>query len=182
VSSAGTAPAVALEASRLGKRYGRRAAALDDCSFRLPAGRISALVGPNGAGKSTLPALAAGLPRPTSGTLTVLGGAPGEFREHVSYLAQNKPLYPRLTVAETLRMGAELNPARWDAAYAHRIVEEGSLDPRGADPRALRRPAHPRRARPRARARQAARSDAAGRADGRPRPPRPARADGLADG
>jgi ABC-2 type transport system ATP-binding protein len=136
VSSTSTAPAVALEASRLGKRYGRRAAALDDCSFRLPAGRISALVGPNGAGKSTLLALAAGLLRPTSGTLTVLGGAPGESRERVSYLAQNKPLYPRLTVAETLRMGAELNPARWDAAYAHRIVEEGSLDP-GARIRAL---------------------------------------------
>jgi len=130
VSSTSSTPAVALEASGLGKRYGRRAAAaLDDCSFRLPAGRISALVGPNGAGKSTLLALAAGLLRPTEGTLTVLGGAPGAFRDRVAFLAQNKPLYPQLTIADTLRMGAELNPGRWDAAYAARIVEEGSLQP-----------------------------------------------------
>ncbi|MCX5049198.1 MULTISPECIES: ABC transporter ATP-binding protein [unclassified Streptomyces] len=130
MSSTSTIPAVALEASGLGKRYGRRAAAaLDDCSFRLPAGRISALVGPNGAGKSTLLALAAGLLRPTAGTLTVFGRAPGEFRDRVAFLAQNKPLYPQLTIADTLRMGAELNPSRWDAAYASRIVEEGSLGP-----------------------------------------------------
>ncbi|MEU0412228.1 ABC transporter ATP-binding protein [Streptomyces griseorubiginosus] len=130
MSSTSTTPAVALEASGLGKRYGRRGAALDGCSFRLPAGRISALVGPNGAGKSTLLAIAAGLLRSTAGTLTVLGGAPGEARDRVAYLAQNKPLYPQLTVAETLRMGAELNPARWDAARAARIVEQGDLDPK----------------------------------------------------
>ncbi|MEV3913467.1 ABC transporter ATP-binding protein [Streptomyces canus] len=130
MSSTSTTPAFALEASGLGKRYGRRAAALDGCSFRLPTGRISALVGPNGAGKSTLLAIAAGLLRRTSGTLTVLGGAPGETRDRIAYLAQNKPLYPQLTIAETLRMGAELNPARWDAARAARIVEQGDLDPK----------------------------------------------------
>ncbi|WP_141205709.1 ABC transporter ATP-binding protein [Streptomyces griseorubiginosus] len=130
MSSTSTTPAVALEASGLGKRYGRRGAALDGCSFRLPAGRISALVGPNGAGKSTLLAMAAGLLRPTSGTLTVLGGAPGEHRDRVAHLAQNKPLHPQLTIAETLSMGAELNPARWDAACAARIVEQGALDPK----------------------------------------------------
>ncbi|MFF4837195.1 ABC transporter ATP-binding protein [Streptomyces sp. NPDC001315] len=130
MSSTRTTPAVALEASGLGKRYGRRgAAALDDCSFRLPAGRISALVGPNGSGKSTLLAMAAGLLRPTSGALTVLGGTPGEHRDRVAYLAQDKPLHPQLTIAETLRMGAELNPGRWDGAHAAAIVEQGSLDP-----------------------------------------------------
>ncbi|MDF2271269.1 ABC transporter ATP-binding protein [Streptomyces coacervatus] len=119
-----------MEATELTKRYSRKAtAALDNCSFRLPAGRISALVGPNGAGKSTLLALAGGLLRPTTGTLNVFGGAPGEFRDRVAYLAQNKPLYGQLTIAETLRMGAELNPDRWDAPYAARIIEEGSLQP-----------------------------------------------------
>ena len=131
MSSTSTIPAVALEASGLGKRYGRRAsAALDDCSFRLPAGRISALVGPNGAGKSTLLAIAAGLLRPSSGTLTVLGAAPGEARDRVAHLAQDKPLHLQLSIADTLRMGAELNPARWDAKYAASIVEQGDLDPK----------------------------------------------------
>lgn len=127
----------AIEATGLGKRYGRHStAALDDCSFRLPTGRISALVGPNGAGKSTLLAIAAGLLRQSAGRIEVLGGAPGAARAKVAYLSQDKPLYPQLSVADTLRMGAELNPGRWDAAYAAKIVEQGALDP-GARVRSL---------------------------------------------
>ncbi|WP_405916707.1 ABC transporter ATP-binding protein [Streptomyces sp. NBC_00728] len=129
-STSTTRPTVAIEAHGLTVRYGRRsAAALEDCSFRLPAGRVSALVGPNGAGKSTLLATVAGLLRPTAGTLTVLGTTPAGARENIAHLSQDKPLYPQLTVAETLRLGAELNPGRWDAPYAAAIVEQGSLDP-----------------------------------------------------
>ncbi|MFJ8664176.1 ABC transporter ATP-binding protein [Streptomyces sp. NPDC093600] len=117
----------ALEADGLGRRFGRHRA-LDDCTFRLPAGRVCALVGPNGAGKSTLLALAAGLLRPTEGTLR----APA--REKLAYVSQDKPLYPRLTVAETLGMGRELNPGRWDADLTERIT--GALD-RKARVRAL---------------------------------------------
>ena len=136
-STSTTRSTVAVEAHGLTVRHGRRsAAALEDCSFRLPAGRVSALVGPNGAGKSTLLATVAGLLRPAAGTLTVLGAGPAEAREAIAYLAQDKPLHPQLTIAETLRLGAELNPARWDAAHAAAIVEQGSLDP-GARVRGL---------------------------------------------
>ncbi|MFG2501585.1 ABC transporter ATP-binding protein [Streptomyces sp. NPDC048441] len=120
----------AIEAAALTKSYGRRGHALRDCSFRLPAGRICAVVGPNGAGKSTLLALAAGVLRPTDGTLTVLGTDPAGAREHIAYVAQDKPLYPQLSIADTLRLGAELNPGRWDAAIAERVVREGDLDPK----------------------------------------------------
>ncbi|MFF0780624.1 ABC transporter ATP-binding protein [Streptomyces sp. NPDC003720] len=127
----------ALEATGLGKRFGRRGGwALRECGFRLPAGRVCAVVGPNGAGKSTLLALAAGLLPATEGRLTVLGAAPAAARARVGYVAQDKPLYPQLTVAETLRMGADLNPERWDAGTADRIVAAGPLDP-GARIRAL---------------------------------------------
>ncbi|WP_189717168.1 ABC transporter ATP-binding protein [Streptomyces phaeofaciens] len=120
----------ALAASGLGKRFGRRGAwALRGCAFRLPAGRVCAVVGPNGAGKSTLLALAAGLLAPSEGTVTVLGTDPASARARVGYVAQDKPLYPQLTVAETLRMGADLNPGRWDAETAERIVSAGELDP-----------------------------------------------------
>ncbi|GAA2260555.1 ABC transporter ATP-binding protein [Streptomyces atrovirens] len=120
----------AIEAGALGKRFGRRAAwALRDCSFRLPAGRVCAVVGPNGAGKSTLLAIAAGLLAPTDGTITVLGTAPAAARPRVGFVDQDKPLYPQLTVDETLRMGADLNPGRWDADTARRIVAGGDLDP-----------------------------------------------------
>ncbi|MFD5539362.1 ABC transporter ATP-binding protein [Streptomyces sp. NPDC127079] len=121
----------AIAASALGKRFGRRGSwALRDCTFRLPAGRVCAVVGPNGAGKSTLLALAAGLLGATEGALTVLGTTPAGARTRVGYVAQDKPLYPQLTVAETLRMGADLNPGRWDATAAERVVTAGELNPR----------------------------------------------------
>ncbi|MER8117849.1 ABC transporter ATP-binding protein [Streptomyces sp. NPDC094031] len=117
----------ALRADALGKRFGSRGGwALRDCAFALPTGRVCAVVGPNGAGKSTLLSLTAGLTGPTEGTLTVLGTTPAQARLRVGYVAQDKPLYPQLTVAETLRMGADLNPARWDAELAGHIV--GQLD------------------------------------------------------
>ncbi|MET8678627.1 ABC transporter ATP-binding protein [Streptomyces sp. NPDC004647] len=120
----------AIEATALGKRFSRRGDwALRDCTFQLPTGRVCALVGPNGAGKSTLIALAAGLIAPTEGTVTVLGGHPADARPNIGYVAQDKPLYPQLTVAETLRMGADLNPGRWDTATAERVVAGGDLDP-----------------------------------------------------
>ncbi|MFE4577445.1 ABC transporter ATP-binding protein [Streptomyces chartreusis] len=120
----------AIEAAALSRTFGRRRkAALDACDFRLPAGSVCAVVGPNGAGKSTLLSLAAGLIRPTDGTLTVLGQAPAAVRERLAYVAQDKPLHPQLTVADTLRFGRELNPGRWDAKVAERIVDEGELEP-----------------------------------------------------
>ncbi|CAM5440294.1 ABC transporter ATP-binding protein OS=Streptomyces alboniger OX=132473 GN=CP975_16470 PE=4 SV=1 [Streptomyces alboniger] len=118
----------AMEAHALTKRYGRRGHALRDCSFRLPAGRVCAVVGPNGAGKSTLLALAAGLDRPSEGSLTVLGTGPAEARARVAYVAQDKPLHPRLTIADTLRYGAELNAGRFDMAVARRVVDGAGLD------------------------------------------------------
>ncbi|MFF5568236.1 ABC transporter ATP-binding protein [Streptomyces sp. NPDC012623] len=123
----------AIEATGLGKRYGRPGGkhhwALRDCTFRVPAGRVCALVGPNGAGKSTLLAHAAGLLAPTEGSLRTLGSAePAAVRERVAYVGQDKPLYPQLTIGETLRMGRELNPERWDDAVAERIVAGGRLD------------------------------------------------------
>ncbi|MFE6361279.1 ABC transporter ATP-binding protein [Streptomyces sp. NPDC057806] len=133
---------IAIEAAGLSKRFRRRlrpagrTTGLEQLDFRLPAGRVCALVGPNGAGKSTLLALAAGLLRPSEGTVTVLGTTPAAARERLAHVAQDKPLHPHLTVAATLRLGHELNPRRWDRAVAERIVAEGDLDP-GAKIRTL---------------------------------------------
>ncbi|MEU3657176.1 ABC transporter ATP-binding protein [Streptomyces sp. NPDC032161] len=131
------AAGVAIEAVGLGMKYrnGRGGGwALRGCSFRLPAGRVCALVGPNGAGKSTLLALAAGFLRPVEGAIRVLGAAPGQARARVAFVAQDKPLYPQLTVAGTLWAGAELNPDSWDRDTAERIA--GDL-PRDATVRTL---------------------------------------------
>ncbi|MEU8768086.1 ABC transporter ATP-binding protein [Streptomyces griseus] len=117
----------ALEARGLGKRY-RRGWALRDCSFRIPAGRICGLVGPNGAGKSTLLGLATRQVQPTTGELRIFGVPVDDpaVMPAFAFLGQEKPLFKRFTVADTLRMGAELNPA-WDAAAATRIVRSGNV-------------------------------------------------------
>src|ERR1700731_1075391 len=98
----------ALETSGLGKRYGR-SWGLRDCSFRLPKGRVAALVGPNGAGKSTLLRLAAGLTRPSTGNLRVLGRSPEQetvdVLRRIGYLDQERPTYRSFRVEEMLRVG-----------------------------------------------------------------------------
>ncbi len=109
----------ALEATGLGRRYGRQWA-LRDCSLRLPTGRVIALVGPNGAGKTTLLQLAVGLLTPSQGSIRVLGCPPAGWARsapEVGFVAQDHPLYRGFTVADLLRMGAALN-SRWDSAVA----------------------------------------------------------------
>jgi ABC-2 type transport system ATP-binding protein len=104
-----------IETSGLTKRY-RRVTALNDCTISVPQGRISALVGQNGAGKTTLLRLLAGLAAPTAGRVAVLGGSPRQDRAYlaeIGFLAQEIPLYRRLTAQEHIGFGAHLNP-RWD--------------------------------------------------------------------
>ena len=122
---------VMIETSAVSKRYGRRWA-LKDCTLTIPAGKVVGLVGPNGAGKTTLLQLAAGLLRPTSGTITVLGGLPGGTPGQlakVGFVAQDSPAYARLSVAGHLRMGEWLNPD-WDGELAARRIAGLGLDPR----------------------------------------------------
>ena len=105
----------AIETRGLTKRY-RRVTALSDCSITVPEGRISALVGPNGAGKTTLLRLLCGLASPTSGDAAILGGAPRQapaFLAEIGFLAQEIPLYRRLTAQDHIGIGAHMNP-RWD--------------------------------------------------------------------
>jgi ABC-2 type transport system ATP-binding protein len=120
----------AIEASGVGKRYGR-SWALRDFTLTVPAGRVVGLVGANGAGKSTLLNLAVGLLQPTEGELVVLGGRPGNDARQlakVGFLAQDVPLYGALTVRDHLKLGAELNPG-WDDAVALARIERAGLAP-----------------------------------------------------
>src|ERR1700678_4443750 len=105
----------AIETRGLTKRY-RRITALSDCSVMVPEGRISALVGPNGAGKTTLLRLLVGLASPTSGEAAILGRAPRQdpaFLAEIGFLAQEIPLYRRISAEAHIVIGAHMNP-RWD--------------------------------------------------------------------
>jgi ABC-2 type transport system ATP-binding protein len=119
-----------VRADGLGKRF-RRQWALSDCSLRIPTGRVVGLVGPNGAGKTTLLRLAAGLLTPTAGTIEVCGGRPASGAAQlakVGFVAQDTPVYPSLTVADHLKLGARLNP-RWDPRLAQVRIERLGLPP-----------------------------------------------------
>ena len=120
-----------IETNGLGKQYGRKWA-LHDCTLTVPEGKVVGLVGPNGAGKTTLLSLAVGLLAPTSGSITVLDGRPGDGPaqlEKVGFVAQDTPTYATLSVGKHLLMGAYLN-ANWD-----RELAEGRIDQLGLDPR-----------------------------------------------
>ena len=115
----------AVETAGLTKRY-RRVTALSDCTVTVPQGRISALVGPNGAGKSTLLRLLTGLAWPTGGSARVLGGTPRQdpaFLAEIGYLAQDVPLYRRLSAEDHIRAGAHLN-RRWEGTVARARLRE----------------------------------------------------------
>ena len=117
----------ALEASRLGKRYAKQWA-LHECSLRVPAGRIAALVGPNGAGKSTLLHLAVGLLRPDAGSIRVFGQDPHDntgVLADMGFVAQDTPLYDDFTAEELDKVGSKINRT-WDTGLVRqRLAQVG---------------------------------------------------------
>ncbi|MGP4090753.1 ABC transporter permease subunit [Streptomyces sp. KR55] len=93
-------------------RYGRFTA-LDDVDLDIPPGQITALVGPNGAGKSTLFHCLAGTVRPARGQV-LFGGrditrlsAHARTRLGIARTFQQLAVFPSLTVADNVRVGAE---------------------------------------------------------------------------
>ncbi|HQX81583.1 MAG TPA: ABC transporter ATP-binding protein [Vicinamibacterales bacterium] len=91
--------------------FGRRKQrALDEVSFELSRGEVFGLLGPNGAGKTTTLKLITGLLRPTSGHVTVFGGAPGDraARAALGFLPEHPVFYDHLTAEELLAYFAGL--------------------------------------------------------------------------
>ena len=76
----------ALETRNLVKRYGRRRV-LDGFTLAVPRGAVLGLVGANGAGKTTWMMTVAGLLRPSSGTIDILGGGPFDAAVHAGRFA-----------------------------------------------------------------------------------------------
>lgn len=86
VNTVMTTQAAALSLESVSRRYGRRgsgreAMALDMVSCAVPVGSFTAVVGPSGSGKSTFLQCAAGLDRPTSGTVRIGGTDLGSLSE-----------------------------------------------------------------------------------------------------
>jgi ABC-type branched-subunit amino acid transport system ATPase component/ABC-type branched-subunit amino acid transport system permease subunit len=110
-AAAGPAAPAALEVRGVTKRFGG-ITAVDDCSFRLPAGGIIGLVGPNGSGKSTLVEIISGFQAPDLGQVLFGGrdvtGWPPSRRAAAGLTRtfQSARVWNRLTVTENLLVAA----------------------------------------------------------------------------
>ncbi|WP_234050217.1 MULTISPECIES: ABC transporter ATP-binding protein [unclassified Xanthobacter] len=111
-------------------------------SLTLRPGEFVSLIGPSGCGKTTLLKLAAGMARPTSGSVTLSGrpiAAPGPER---GVVFQEYGVFPWLTVRENIAFGLSLsaNRARLadrDAICTHYLQSMGLADFADALPNTL---------------------------------------------
>ncbi|MBI3621093.1 MAG: ATP-binding cassette domain-containing protein [Nitrospirae bacterium] len=105
------AGAVAIDISKLVKRYGSTAA-VDGLDLTIQQGEVFGLLGPNGAGKTTTLKIMTTLLRPTSGTVTVLGhdvvADADAVRRLIGYVPQERAVDRLLTAREHLELFADL--------------------------------------------------------------------------
>lgn len=108
---------------------GTQLTVLRDVSLSVPAGGSCALVGPSGSGKSTLLGLCAGLDRPSSGRVELLGQDLGALSEEerarlrlelTGFVFQSFHLIPSLTALENVMLPLMLRGTR----NARRLAEE----------------------------------------------------------
>jgi ABC-2 type transport system ATP-binding protein len=127
------ADAPLIEAQGLSKYYGEFTA-IENVSFTVPKGSVTAFLGPNGAGKSTTMKILTGYLAPSAGTARIAGFDVDDQRIEASkvlgYLPENGPLYPDMTPASFLRFAAEtrgLSGARLSEAL-DRVAQTCRID------------------------------------------------------
>ncbi|WP_166020352.1 ABC transporter ATP-binding protein [Streptomyces chilikensis] len=123
--------------------------ALDHVTLRVAPGEFVAVVGPSGSGKSSLLAVAGGLLRPTSGTVSVAGTELTSLtdkrrtearRRHIGFVFQQSNLLSSLTVREQLLLPSHIDGSLDAAARARadELVEAVGLPHRaGSRPHQL---------------------------------------------
>ncbi|MEV6569394.1 ABC transporter ATP-binding protein [Streptomyces kronopolitis] len=131
-----------LELDRVTRTYGRgphTVHALRDLDTRLYAHSLTAVMGPSGCGKSTFLQCAAGLDRPTSGSVRLAGqdiSGMGERlltrlrRARIGFVFQSFNLLPMLTAEENVLLPLRLDGKRKDPARARRMLARVGLDGR----------------------------------------------------
>ena len=129
---------IAIDVSRLSKRFGGRTA-VEDVTFSVGRGEVFGFLGPNGAGKTTTVRMLGTLIAPTSGSVTVAGipltpGNEGEIRARISIMPEAPGLYRRLTVLENLEFFARLYELPNRAARIKEALDAVGLGDRAQDP------------------------------------------------
>jgi ABC-type multidrug transport system ATPase subunit len=99
-----------VETHSLTKRFGSGVLAVDSVDMSVRRGEVYGFLGPNGAGKTTTLRMLVGLIRPTSGTASVAGQAPGEPKglAKIGSLIESPGFYPYLSGRENLKVVADL--------------------------------------------------------------------------
>lgn len=112
----------ALEVEHLSKQFSK-VKAVDDISFTIPEGAVFGLLGRNGAGKTTTIRMMMNIYPPDSGTIRFRGKYVDQhFRNQVGYLPEERGLYKKMRVIDTLLFFAELK-GNVDKAVKNRAFE-----------------------------------------------------------
>ncbi|MER5883774.1 ABC transporter ATP-binding protein [Streptomyces sp. NPDC001941] len=126
----------------LTRRYGSggtSVTALDDVSLAFPRGTFTAVMGPSGSGKSTLLQCAAGLDRPTSGSVTVGGteltglsetGLTLLRRDRIGFVFQAFNLLTALTAEQNVALPLRLAGRRPKKAHVREVLHQVGLGDR----------------------------------------------------
>lgn len=88
--------------------------AVQDVTLSVRHGEVVSLIGPSGCGKSTLLNLAAGLDKPSAGTVLLDGKPVTGPNRHVAFMLQNDLLLPWRTIVENVNFGQEIQHVRRD--------------------------------------------------------------------
>jgi len=110
---------VLLEVAALSAAYAGLVA-ISDIAIQVDEGEIVVVAGANGAGKSTLLQSIAGMVRPKGGSVrfageAIEGIAPHRIAERgLAFVPESRRLFPRLSVADNLRLGSYLHRGKAD--------------------------------------------------------------------
>lgn len=95
-------------------------------------GEVVGLVGPNGVGKTTLLRLLAGIDKPDTGTVSVLGMHPVkdyvEVRSRCAFMTDDQPVFS-MRIRQLLKLVSGYYPS-WDAEHVDELLKRFELDPK----------------------------------------------------
>ncbi|CAL9516579.1 putative ABC transporter ATP-binding protein [Streptomyces sp. enrichment culture] len=132
----------AIQLRSVSRRYGSgdsAVTALDQVTLSFPRGTFTAVMGPSGSGKSTLLQCAAGLDRPSSGSVTVGGTELTKLsetkltllrRERIGFVFQAFNLLPSLTAEQNVALPLRLAGRRVPRARVREVLQQVGLGER----------------------------------------------------
>ncbi|WMT41147.1 ATP-binding cassette domain-containing protein [Paenibacillus sp. D2_2] len=107
-----------IELHHTSKTFNNRIA-VNDVSFQIEQGSVTAILGPNGAGKTTTLSMMLGLLEPSQGSVKLFGSSPKErsVRERIGVMLQHVSIMDRLKVREILELTRSYYPNPMDMEF-----------------------------------------------------------------